>query len=196
MRASVLVVFECGNVIFNNENTNDNNNNNNNKANQISAELVANIDENVQSHIIEPNSEVQTGTATVSLSLNSNQTPDGNSCGGLRLRLASGTSSMEKQFSSPENSLKSNRTDKFAQLEEIKMALSNSSIKQLSELRLIPLGVELMQLIYQRKRTQKRHGNDAEYLSSVVVSFLRHFASVDDFSDSQFNAKIHVLFPN
>eukprot|EP01084_Bolivina_argentea_P295238 508229_1 len=70
-----------------------------------------------------------------------------------------------------------------------------NDIRQLSEYRLIPLGIQLMQLIYVRERKQLRPSSDTKYLVTVVSSFLKHLLSFDHFTDQEFNNKIHIIFP-
>ena len=107
--------------------------------------------------------------------------------------------SMFKQSSQPKHNNNSNMSNKRNISDKLAFALSqsltDSNVRQLSELRLIPLGIELMQLIYSREINQNRHGMDVEFLSPVCVMFLKHILSEKEFNSLQFNSKIHVLFP-
>eukprot|EP01083_Nonionella_stella_P133838 406994_1 len=73
--------------------------------------------------------------------------------------------------------------------------MSVNDIRQLSEYRLIPLGIQLMQLMYVRERKQLRSPNDTQYLVTVVSQFLQHLLSPQHFDDQQFMIKIRLVFP-
>ncbi|ETO23924.1 hypothetical protein RFI_13234 [Reticulomyxa filosa] len=68
-------------------------------------------------------------------------------------------------------------------------------IKQLAEYRLIPLGIQLMQLLYVRECDQKRPQNDLRYLLPVVISFLEFLLNKERFNDKEFQSKVNALFP-
>ena len=73
--------------------------------------------------------------------------------------------------------------------------LSVNDVRQLSEYRLIPLGIRLMQLMYVRERKQKRSASDTRYLVNVVSLFLKHLLSTDHFTEHEFQTKIRIIFP-
>ncbi|ETO03250.1 hypothetical protein RFI_34162 [Reticulomyxa filosa] len=68
-------------------------------------------------------------------------------------------------------------------------------IKQLAEYRLIPLGIQLIQLLHIRERKQARSQSDIQYLLPVVVAFLQLLLNKESFPDNEFQSKLNTLFP-
>merc|ERR1712176_565049 len=65
-----------------------------------------------------------------------------------------------------------------------KIGMTARDIRQLSEYRLVPLGIQLMQLIFVRERKQQRSASDTRYLVTVVSLFLKNLLSLDHFTEN------------